>query len=125
MPPIRTQAISGINYLVNRLYTYPITERAKEAEMNTIQNVLCNNDDDINLISKLPLQEKQKQYITYRLTATKSMWVIFTYSGKEVRAITKLFRDTEMKVAFRMWNTVQNILRPQPQIDIVEVEFIN
>jgi hypothetical protein len=45
------------------------------------------------------------------------MWVTFTYNSKDVRGITKLFRDTNIKVAFRTQNTIQNILRPQPQID--------
>jgi hypothetical protein len=29
--------MSGINYLLNRLHTYPTTEKAKDAEMNTIK----------------------------------------------------------------------------------------
>jgi hypothetical protein len=29
--------LSGINYLLNRLHTYPITEEAKDAEVNTIR----------------------------------------------------------------------------------------
>jgi hypothetical protein len=30
--------MSGINYLLNRLNTYPITDEAKEKEQNTIKN---------------------------------------------------------------------------------------
>jgi hypothetical protein len=41
----------------------------------------------------------------------------FTYSGKEVRTITKLFRDTQIKIAFRTKNTVPNLLKPYPHID--------
>jgi hypothetical protein len=41
----------------------------------------------------------------------------FTYSGKEVRKINKLFRDTQMKISFRTTNTIQNILRHQLLID--------
>jgi hypothetical protein len=52
--------LSGINYLVNRLYTYPITEKAKDAETNTIKNILCNNNYDINLLSKLPPPPPEK-----------------------------------------------------------------
>jgi hypothetical protein len=63
--------LSSINYLVNRLYTYPITEKAKVAEMNTIQNVLRNNDYDINLISNPP-QKKTKLKCTYQRAATNN-----------------------------------------------------
>jgi hypothetical protein len=48
---------------------------------------------------------------------TKKKWVTFTYSGKEVRRITKLLRDIRIKVAFRTRNTIQNILKPRSQID--------
>jgi hypothetical protein len=34
-----------------------------------------------------------------------------------VRKETNLFRDTNIKVAFCMWNTIQDILRSCPQID--------
>jgi hypothetical protein len=57
----------------------------------------------------------QLKKIIHRKTKTK--WVTFTYSGKETRKMTMLFRDTELKVAFCTPNTIQNIFRPQPQIN--------
>jgi hypothetical protein len=44
-----------------------IPEKAKDAEINTIQNILCNNDYDINLLSKLPPPRKNKNN-TYIIT---------------------------------------------------------
>jgi hypothetical protein len=52
--------LSGINYLLNRLHTYPITEKAKDAEKNSTKNILHNNECDTNLIRKPPPQRKQK-----------------------------------------------------------------
>jgi hypothetical protein len=46
--------LQGINYLLNRLHTYSITEKAKDAEKNTIRNILHNNEYDKNLISNPP-----------------------------------------------------------------------
>ena len=108
---------SGINYLLNRLYTYPITRKAKDTEMNTIQNILYNNEYDIKLTSNIPPHKKQKENTQDNSQQQKTKWVTFTYSGKEVRKVTKLFRDAEIKVAFRTQNTIQNILKPQPQIE--------
>jgi hypothetical protein len=107
----------GINCLLNRLHTYPITERAKDAKMNTIKNILCNNKYDTNLIKKLPTQKKRKQNTHTDTQDQKTKWVTFTYSGKETRIITKLFQDMNLKVAFHTQSTVQSILRPQPQIN--------
>jgi hypothetical protein len=46
--------ISGIYYLLRRLHTYPITKEAKDTEINTIKNILRNNEYDIKAINKLP-----------------------------------------------------------------------
>jgi hypothetical protein len=46
----------------------------------------------------------------------KTKWATFTYC-KEVRQITKLFKDTQLKVAFRTRNTINNILKHYAQID--------
>jgi hypothetical protein len=56
--------LSGINYLLRRLHTYPITGKAKDTEKNTIRNILRNNEYDIKLISKLPPQKKTKTKYT-------------------------------------------------------------
>jgi hypothetical protein len=47
--------------------------------------------------------------LTYNNKKTK--WATFMYSGKDGK-ITKLFRDTQMKMAFRKQNTIQNIEIP-------------
>jgi hypothetical protein len=39
----------GINYLLNQLHTYPITEEAKVIEENIIKNILQNNGYDRGL----------------------------------------------------------------------------
>jgi hypothetical protein len=75
--------LSRINYLVNQLYTYPTTKKAKDAEMNTIKNILYNNDYNINLLNKLPpTQKKQKQFTHNDSQQQRTKWAIFTNSGK-------------------------------------------
>jgi hypothetical protein len=41
----------------------------------------------------------------------------FTYIEKETRKITKLFKNTKIKIAFRTRNTIQNIVKQHPQKD--------
>jgi hypothetical protein len=109
--------MSGINYLINRLQTYPITDEAKDIERNTIKCILHNNEYDTKLMDKLSTQKKQKQNLHTDTQNRKTKWATFTYNGRETRKITKLFRDTTLKIAFRTKNTIHNILKPQPQID--------
>jgi hypothetical protein len=54
--------LSGINYLLNRLHTYPITEKAKGTIRNTIKNILHNNEYNTDLIRKPPPEQKQNTH---------------------------------------------------------------
>jgi hypothetical protein len=41
----------------------------------------------------------------------KQKWVSFTFSGNYVRTITKLLKNTNIKIAFKTSNTIGNILK--------------
>jgi hypothetical protein len=43
--------------------------------------------------------------------------IYLVFTGKETRYITKLFKDTEIKVAFRRDNTIKRILETKPPIE--------
>jgi hypothetical protein len=95
------------------MLSYPLTQEAKETELNIIRNTLLNNQYSINVAKKS--HKKGSAHIDTQ--TQKTQWATFTYSGKEVRKITKLFRDTQIKIAFRTTNTIQNILKHQPPTD--------
>jgi hypothetical protein len=99
--------LSGINYLLDRLHTYPITEKAKDAEKNTINKILHSNKYT-NLITKTPPpSSKNKNKIHMPTRSIKKRSGLPTHTAAK-REITKLFRDTRIKVAFRTQNTIQN-----------------
>jgi hypothetical protein len=54
---------------------------------------------------------KSKSSIIEPLTTRKSKWVTFTYFGPCVRTITKFFCNTELKVAFKINNTIKHHIR--------------
>jgi uncharacterized protein YajQ (UPF0234 family) len=83
---------------MNRVNTYPITKEVKEKELNTIQDTLHNNEYNKNLSTRHPNQRKHNKNKDRQHQKTK--WVIFTYSGKETKKITKLFKETQIKIAF-------------------------
>jgi hypothetical protein len=47
----------------------------------------------------------------------KTKSVTFTRSRKETRKITKLFKDTQIKISFRVQNAIQNIITQHPRTD--------
>jgi hypothetical protein len=82
---------------------------------------------NIHIITKKCMYTVIYKLLTYILIEHKhktndpqhheTKWAMFTYSGREIRKITKLFRDTEIKIASRTRNTIQNIVRPTTQTD--------
>jgi hypothetical protein len=46
-------------------------------------------------------------------TTQKKKWAIFTYVGTETRTITRLFKNTNLRLAFQTNNTIQNHLQPK------------
>jgi hypothetical protein len=53
---------------------------------------------------------------TTHLTHLKKEWATFTYHGPDTRTITKLFRKTNLKIAYRTTNTIKHHLKPKNQI---------
>jgi hypothetical protein len=90
--------MSGIYYLINRMHTYPMNVEARDTEKNTIKYILHNNEYNTDIIQK-KLKQKQNPHTDTQNQKTK--WVTFTYNEKETRKITKLFKDTTLKIAYR------------------------
>jgi hypothetical protein len=66
---------------------------------------------------KHPAPRKQKQNTNTHPQHHKLKWATFTYSGKETRKMTKLFKDTKIKITFRTRDTIQNIVKQHSQKD--------
>jgi hypothetical protein len=95
---------------MNKLHTYPITNNAKKVELNVMKSAL-HTTYNTNQIKK----HYNSQTPIHKIKKTK--WATFTYSGKETRTITKLFKETHIKIAYRTRNTRANTLKLHPQTD--------
>jgi hypothetical protein len=98
---------------MNRLNTYPISEGVKRKELNTIKNTLENNKYDRN--KSKTQQNPKKQGTNNEPQHKKTKWATFTYSGKETKQITKLFKDTHIKIAYKTRNTIQKLTNQHTQ----------
>jgi hypothetical protein len=92
---------------MNRLNTYPISEEIKRKELDTIKNTLENNKYDWNKSKTQPNPKKESTNNEPQHKKTKL--ATFTYSEKQTRQITKLFKDTHIKIAYKIRNTIQNL----------------
>jgi hypothetical protein len=101
--------LASINYLTNKVHTYPLSKHAKETELDTIKAILqCNQYKLTHIHAKttkdIDLQEKHDN---------NKNWVIFTYTGREIKTITKLFKDANINIAYKTQNTTEHVLRPK------------
>jgi hypothetical protein len=72
---------ASINYLMNRLHTNPITNKAKKMELNVIKSTLHSNKYNINQIKEHYSSHEQNTNTDPQHQKTK--WATFTYSGKK------------------------------------------
>jgi hypothetical protein len=70
---------------------------------------------------KMNKQNNDTEKGTYGMTENKTG--SFTYSRKESQKIIKLFKEAQIETEFRTRNTVQNIVKPHPQIGMKKVAY--
>jgi hypothetical protein len=99
--------LAAVRYLANRRETYNLKAINKEKENNTIKQILCKNKYISILNKSTTMQNKVKQY------TSKTKWAKFIYVSKGTKFITKLFKNTPLKIAFTTQNTIGKLLSKQ------------
>jgi hypothetical protein len=114
--------IAGLNYLINRLTSCPITENNSQKEVNTINHPLKVNGyhhtDTSTLVTvngyhhtdTNTLVTRRQQYKKENNDTVSNKWAVFTYTGKDTKFVTKLFKEFKVNVSYRTKNTIGNIL---------------
>ena len=108
--------LAAYRYHINRMLTLPLTKERRTHEWKTIQNVAHNNNFPNKLIIKLKQQIQRnttRQKSDRKENVNNTKWATFTYYSHKVRKITNLFKQTDIKIAFKNNNTISQILRPQ------------
>jgi hypothetical protein len=106
-PPEQKQA--AIRFLLNRMNTYHLEENNKRMELNIIRQIITNNGYDTPIIVQL-----SKPTTKTTPNNNKSTWAKFTYIGKQTKFITKLFKETSVKIAYTTNNTISKYLSRKP-----------
>jgi len=99
-------------YLTNRMTSLPLTTDRKETEWQKILAIAENNKFPIHLITRLKRHTQHKTN-TDKTDNKNKKWATFTYHSHEVRKITNLFKQTNIKIAFRSTNMIQQQTRPK------------
>ena len=110
---------SAIRYLLNRLHSYPITDTYRQVEYDIIRHILRVNQYCPSILNRIqsqipttPLPQPAHDTSQHTLQQqTPQRFATFTYVGKETRFITKLFKHTNVRIAYRTQNTIAKLLR--------------
>ena len=97
------QKYVAIRFVYNRLNSYQLHETEYHREENIIHNILHNNSFPI------PTRKPKTQFNPPSHNAlTRQKWTTFTNRGPETTYITKLFKHTNLKIAYRTSNNTQS-----------------
>jgi hypothetical protein len=115
-------------FFINRVRTYNLDPIDKQKELNTVKQILHNNKYNVPEIISSLMKDKNNQQSNPENKQNKK-WTKFTFVGKETRQITKLFKHTNVKIAFTTANNLGKLLNHQPpihtRIHTTKMGFIN
>ena len=107
--------LAAIRYLHNRLHSYNLAPEEKSKELNIIHNILYNNAFHLNIYKSTSQKTKNSPHTEQ----TRQKWATFTYFGKMTNLITRIFKNTDVKIAYRTRNSLGSQLGIKPpEIDI-------
>ena len=100
---------AAIRHLINGMNTYNLNAANKDEEKHIIEHIISENKYDISLIEKLAKTKNNEKQ------PPRTKWAKFTYVVKETKFITKLFKDSPIKVTFTTRNTIKKLLSTKPR----------
>ena len=106
------QKYAAVRFLSNSLNSHGLQEQTYKQELNVIHNILYNNSLPITPPNQPP-NNTTRQQLTQ---SSRHKWATFTYIGKETLYITNTFKHTDLKIAFRTNNTIENLLKQRNRI---------
>ena len=83
---------------------YTQAAESRQTEKYIMHHILVNNKYDAPCIGEFNNKKRQRQFEQEQ----KQKWTKFTYIGKDTRFITKLLKNTNVKIAFATDGTMDN-----------------
>ena len=101
--------MAAIRYYINRINTYLLDHNKKQKEIDTVEQGLKNNSYETAILNKIH-SKNHKKTKELEQENSKKKWAKFTYTGKETRYIKKLFKNSNIKVAYTTNNKLGKLL---------------
>ncbi|XP_023725557.1 uncharacterized protein LOC111874349 [Cryptotermes secundus] len=115
----KEQKLAAYKNWIHRLSILPMDNAAKNKELNIIINIAENNGYNKELITRM-YHKRQQQKTKGPIERREQKWVSYTYNGNYTRKITKLFKNTNVRIAFKVNHTLGKILNQKQSINSYE-----
>jgi len=98
----------------------PLNSERQKRECSTILHIAQRNVFPPTIMQKLRHQIKHKTKHTTLHTSTNKnkRWAIFTHISAQIHKVTNIFKNTNVRIAFRCRNTIDKIVRLPKDHDI-------
>ena len=109
--------IAALRYYIHGMITLPVTGKSKQEEWKTILTIAKNNGYPVNTLNNLkikPIVKKRKHQQNPITIPHNKKWVTFTYFSPIIRRITNLFKYSNLNIAFRANDIMQQQLSEKP-----------
>ena len=106
--------LAAYRYYIERMLNLPLSTKKRNREWSTVLHIAQQNGFPPTTMQKLRQQIKQKTKHTTMHTSTNKdrRWVTFTYISPQIQMVTNIFRNTNVKIAFKCRNTIANWIKP-------------
>jgi hypothetical protein len=105
--------MTAYRFHLKRMYSLPLNQTQLKNEWETIKHIADSNNFPINILHKL--KERTLQHLSQPATPKKkkdTKWTTFTYTTPHIRNITNLFKNTDIKIAFKTTNSLRQFTKP-------------
>ena len=103
--------LAAYRFHIERMFTLPLREAERQEEWESIKQIACNNNYPINLLQKLKQRIQWKlSHLTLLLKSSDTK--LATFTSPKIRKITNIFKQTNVKIAYKTNNTILQLTRP-------------
>jgi hypothetical protein len=91
------------------MLTYPTIFLGKKEELEIIKQIVYNTKYDITTLNN-EIRIQTNKHAKRKQINTQLKWTKFTYVGKQTKYITKPFKNSNLKIAYKTENAIERVL---------------
>ena len=108
--------MTSYRFLIRRMLTLPLDREQQHGEWQQILHIAHNNNFSTNLLTRLKLKVQQSiskpEPPSPTSISNHTKWALFTYTSPQIRKVTNIFKQTNIRIAFKCNNTLSRLSKP-------------